>query len=218
MRRSSIKTWNTWDRRLRLVRRRSRIPVAETLRDTASCLCRGLQLGDGAGDHGASAGSRACAGRGLKGQDHDITDRGDGPPSPRGGPVSGPGEIDRGPADHRPHHAGPREPPMHLGHLWYRYLLLSSQTLTAKSGLMETPLSMRGWRRFWKAFDHHHRQSVPEAALGPGSLVGLRPSDGFDRESPAARRWRGRFPVLSVTHVRDRRVAGKSRKYVTRKL
>ncbi|MGH9893823.1 MAG: hypothetical protein ACREA0_17930, partial [bacterium] len=61
----------------------------------------------------------------------------------RGGQISGSGEVDRGPADHRPHHAGPREPPLHLDHLWYRYLLLPSPSLSAESGLIETPLSMR---------------------------------------------------------------------------
>jgi len=51
-----------------------------------------------------------------------------------------------------------------LGNLRNRYLLLPSQPLTAESGLIETPLSMRGWRgALRKAFGHKVPFTVTEA-------------------------------------------------------
>jgi len=73
---------------------------------------------------------------------------------------------------------------LHLGHLWYRYLLLPSQTLTAESGLIEThsPGVARGALR--SAFGTACRRSMPD-----GTSAGISPraaSAGWLRSHVAA--------------------------------
>ena len=101
----------------------------------------------------------------------------------------------------------------YLGHLWYRYLLLPSQTLTAESDLIETPLSMRGWRGALRnAFGHR----LPAVRAGRHEPRDFSPS-GIGGMAPIARRrlTEGSEVVsqsLAVVRVADHRVAGKSRK------
>jgi len=57
---------------------------------------------------------------------------------------------------------------LHLGHLWYRYLLLPSQTLTAGSGLIETPSpGVEGEGPFARRSITACRRSVPDGT-SPG--------------------------------------------------